>query len=86
MDMPSPRAGASGDGAPNIAALARSKESEKLGIAICYGTQSGIFFAEAGIVFGNGDDDFIWMDVWQVCLGYSAAENAPAQPSSSPSG
>jgi len=67
-------------------ALARSKESEKLGIAICYGTKSGVFFAEAGIVFGNGDDDFIWMDVWQACLGHSAAENAHAQPSSSPSG
>jgi hypothetical protein len=67
-------------------ALARSKESEKLGIAICYGTKSGIFFAEAGIVSGNGGDDFIWMDVWQVCLGYSTPENPHAQPSSSLSG
>jgi len=86
MDMPSPRGGASGDCEPDIAALARSKESKKLGIAMRYDIESGLFFVEAGIVFGNGDDDFIWMDIWQVCLGHSAAGNAHAQPSSSPSG
>ena len=55
-----------GDGKPDIAVLVRNKRSSKLGIAICHGGKNEVFLVGAGTDFGNGGDDFSWIDVWQV--------------------
>jgi hypothetical protein len=53
-----------GDGKLDCAILVKHKASGKLGIAIVHGRKGDISVLGAGKAFGNGGDDFAWMDVW----------------------
>ena len=55
-----------GDGASDVALLIKEKATTKVGIAIVEGGQGKIKIVGAGKSFGNGGDDFSWMDVWSV--------------------
>ena len=68
-----------GDGKPDIAVLVGNKRSSKFGIAICHGGKNEVFLVGAGTDFGNGGDDFSWIDVWQVYPKPPAAASARAQ-------
>ena len=55
-----------GDGKLDAAVLMKERSTGKLGIAIVHGTTGKVTILGAGIVVGNGGDDFQWMDSWQV--------------------
>lgn len=55
-----------GDGASDVALLIKAKAATKVGIAIIEGKERKIKIVGAGKSFGNGGDDFSWMDVWSV--------------------
>jgi hypothetical protein len=55
-----------GDGKPDVALLIKEKATAKLGIAIIEGGKRQIKIVGAGKPFGNGGDDFTWMDVWSI--------------------
>ena len=55
-----------GDGKIDLAVLVKQRSSGKLGIAIIHGGMSKVAILGAGLVIGNGDDDFKWKDYWQV--------------------
>jgi hypothetical protein len=55
-----------GDGEADVALLVREKGSGKVGIAIVEGGKKSIVLMGAGKAFGNGGDDFNWMDLWSV--------------------
>jgi len=55
-----------GDGASDVALLIEEKATTKVGIAIVEGKEKKIKIVGAGKSFGNGGDDFSWMDVWSV--------------------
>lgn len=55
-----------GDGRPDFAVLIERLADKKQGIAIFHYGEKTIRVIGAGKVFGNGDDDFAWMDAWQV--------------------
>jgi hypothetical protein len=55
-----------GDGNTDVAVLVKQRSTGKLGIAIVHGTKNKVTFLGAGVPFGNGGDDFAWMDSWQV--------------------
>lgn len=54
-----------GDGKPDTAILVKHKASGKIGVAILHG-EGGISVLGAGRDFGNGGDDWNWMDAWRV--------------------
>lgn len=53
-----------GDGKLDCAILVRNKATGKLGIAIVHAGRPGVKVLGAGVTFGNGGDDFAWMDAW----------------------
>jgi len=55
-----------GDGKSDVALLIEEKTTAKLGIAIVEGGERKIKIVGAGKSFGNGGDDFSWMDVWSI--------------------
>ena len=55
-----------GDGEIDIAVLIEEKKTAKRGIIICHGSTKRFFILGAGKTFGNGGDDFRWMDIWKV--------------------
>jgi hypothetical protein len=63
-----------GDGKPDTAVLVKNKSNGKIGIAICHSSTNRILFIGAGIEFGNGGDNFDWMDIWRVTPKAAAAK------------
>jgi hypothetical protein len=55
-----------GDGTSDVALLIKEKATTKVGIAIIEGKEKNIKIVGAGKSFGNGGDDFGWMNVWSV--------------------
>ena len=55
-----------GDGTSDVALLIEEKTTTKVGIAIIEGKEKKIKIVGAGKSFGNGGDDFSWIDVWSV--------------------
>ena len=55
-----------GDGKSDVALLIKEKTTAKVGIAIIDGGESKIKIVGAGKSFGNGGDDFSWMDAWSA--------------------
>ncbi len=54
-----------GDKKQDVAVLIRNKSSEKIGIAILL-RENRVTILGAGIPFGNGGDNFDWMDRWSI--------------------
>jgi len=54
-----------GDKKQDVAILIRNKSSRKIGIAIVL-PDKGITILGAGTPFGNGGDNFDWMDRWSI--------------------
>jgi hypothetical protein len=55
-----------GDGASDVALVITEKTTAKVGIAIVEGDERKFKIVGAGKSFGNGGDDFSWMDVWSI--------------------
>jgi hypothetical protein len=55
-----------GDKKTDIAALVRRKTDEKFGIAVLLRSGTKAKIMGAGSRFGNGGDDFRWMDAWST--------------------
>lgn len=55
-----------GDGRADLSILIRQKGTKKVGIAILHAEKNLLFILGAGKEFGNGGDDFSWMNVWWV--------------------
>lgn len=55
-----------GDGKLDAAILLREKASKKLGIGIVHSGSASVSILGAGHDFGNGGDDFSWMDAWHA--------------------
>ena len=55
-----------GDGTSDVALLIKEKTTTKVGIAIFEGREQKIKIVGAGKSFGDGGDDFSWMDVWSI--------------------
>src|SRR6266516_3478785 len=71
-----------GDGNTDVAFLVQHRSTRKIGIAIVHGATDKVIILGAGVVIGNGGDDFEWMDCWRVLSKDSAAReggktNAP---------
>ena len=54
------------DGKVDIAILIEELKSNKKGIAIIISESSQVKFLGGGKNFGNGGDDFSWMNIWTV--------------------
>jgi hypothetical protein len=57
----------------------KQRSTEKLGIAIIHGQGNKATILGAGTAIGNGDDDFKWMDNWQIYTKDAGANAAGAQ-------
>ena len=55
-----------GDGRTDTAVLIKDVVSGKTGIAIVHGGTKSVVVLGAGRKFGNGGDDFRWMDAWHL--------------------
>jgi hypothetical protein len=55
-----------GDGTSDVALLIKERTTAKVGIAIVKGGEGKIKIVGAGKSFGNGGDDFSWMDAWSI--------------------
>jgi hypothetical protein len=55
-----------GDRRTDTAVLVKNKDSGKLGIAIIHSGANSAVILGAGRKFGNGGDDFRWMDAWHL--------------------
>ena len=55
-----------GDGRTDTAVLVRNRDSKKIGIAIVHAGARSAIILGAGRSFGNGGDDFKWMDAWHL--------------------
>ena len=55
-----------GDGKDDLAVLVTDADRRRSGILIVFRDQSKAVLIGAGVPFGNGGDDFSWMDVWSV--------------------
>jgi hypothetical protein len=53
-----------GDGKPDTAVLIKHKVTGKIGIAIVHGGSSTVTVLGADQSFGNGGDNFSWLDAW----------------------
>ena len=54
------------DGQPDLALLVEQTQSGKAGIAILHRSDRKPVVLGAGRNFGNGGDDFEWLDIWNV--------------------
>ena len=68
-----------GDHKIDIAVLVKQRSTGKLGIAIIHGLANKVTILGAGNAIGNGDDDFEWMDNWQIYTKDAGAKAAAAQ-------
>jgi hypothetical protein len=68
-----------GDHKIDIAVLVKQRSTGKLGIAIIHGLANKVTILGAGTAIGNGDDDFEWMDNWQIYTKEAGAKAAGAQ-------
>jgi hypothetical protein len=68
-----------GDHKIDIAVLVKQRSTGKLGIAIIHGLAKKVTILGAGTAIGNGDDDFEWMDDWQIYTKDAGAKAAGAQ-------
>jgi hypothetical protein len=70
-----------GDGRTDTAVLVKNKDSGKVGLAIVDSKAKSVTILGAGRTFGNGGDDFRWMDTWHLYprapVGRGAGERAP---------
>src|SRR5258708_12594143 len=55
-----------GDGRLDVALLIQERTTAKVGIAILESGKNQFKILGAGKSFGNGGDDFSWMDVWSM--------------------
>jgi len=55
-----------GDGRSDVALLIQERTTGKVGIAILESGKNQFKILGAGKSFGNGGDDFSWMDVWSM--------------------
>jgi hypothetical protein len=55
-----------GDGKIDVAVLVKQRSTGKVGIAIINGASDKITILGAGTAIGNGDDNFEWMDSWEI--------------------
>lgn len=55
-----------GDGQSDIAVLIEQVASKKLGIAVFHFGTKAVHILGAGTPFGNGGDNFAWMDLWRI--------------------
>ncbi|MCI0624146.1 MAG: hypothetical protein L0387_21270 [Acidobacteria bacterium] len=55
-----------GDGRTDTAVLVKNRDSRKTGIAIVHAGAKSAIILGAGRKFGNGGDDFNWMDAWHL--------------------
>jgi hypothetical protein len=55
-----------GDGKADTAVLVKRRSTGKVGIAIINGATEKVTILGAGTAIGNGDDDFEWMDSWEI--------------------
>ena len=55
-----------GDSKMDIAIAIENKSSHKKGFIILHNSTDESFIIGAGKDFGNGGDDFKWMDIWKV--------------------
>jgi len=62
-----------------IAVLVKQRSTGKLGIAIIHGLANKVTILGAGTLIGNGDDDFQWMDNWQIYTKDAGAKATGAQ-------
>lgn len=65
-----------GDGTPDVAVLVEHTRTHKRGIVIVHGGKRRAMLAGAGVEFGNGGDDFAWMDQWRVTRAKGAKADA----------
>jgi hypothetical protein len=69
-----------GDGRPDRAVLIVDPVQSRRGIMIqIYGTEN-VFILGAGIDFGNGGDDFFWLERWQLVTSRSIRPGAYEHP------
>jgi hypothetical protein len=54
------------DGRPDLAVLVVQAASGKRGVAVVHRESLKASILGAGVPFGNGGDDFSWLDVWVV--------------------
>jgi len=69
-----------GHGSLDVAVLVKQRSTGKVGIAIIHGGMSKVTILGAGLVIGNGGDDFKWMDYWQVYPKGNVARGAVGTP------
>jgi len=55
-----------GDGYPDLAALIVEKKTKKKGVLLFPGHSAHYYIFGAGTKFGNGSDDFNWLNKWSV--------------------
>lgn len=60
------RADFDGDGLADFAVFVKSTKTGKEGIAILSRGAKASYLIGANLAFGNGGDDFSWMDMWSV--------------------
>jgi hypothetical protein len=55
-----------GNGKVDIAVFVKARSTGKFGVAIIYNATNKATVLGAGTTFGNGGDDFEWMDSWEI--------------------
>ena len=55
-----------GDEKLDIAVAIENKETKKKGFVVFHAATENYFLIGAGSEFGNGGDNFNWMDIWKV--------------------
>jgi hypothetical protein len=55
-----------GDNVIDIAVSIKNIKTQKMGILIVHGKTNQCYILGAGNKFGNGGDNFKWMDIWRV--------------------
>lgn len=70
-----------GDGKLDTAILVKQRTTQKIGVAIVHSGSLSVVILAAGREFGNGGDDFSWMDAWHAFpkgeVSQGAAEGSP---------
>lgn len=55
-----------GDGQYDLAVLVEQRSTKKVGVVVLHRGARPPFVMGAGVDFGNGGDNFDWMDIWTV--------------------